>query len=163
MSGPVKKVTDVVFKAGKNIDWDGMAKLLVSDEARKEFNNLRRAFDEVNSQLQTKFSQVRSFLPDPHGSLSFPPDCCDFSCLIDRLVFRVRICPLLLDRLASSGTKNKIDYRFRSIYAILYVIPLSIRKLEFVRVMSIACFRVASYSVIMMLEIREVVLEVIVE
>ncbi|KDP44110.1 hypothetical protein JCGZ_05577 [Jatropha curcas] len=57
MSGTVKKITDVAFKASRNIDWDGMAKLLVSDEARKEFNNLRRAFDEVNSQLETKFSQ----------------------------------------------------------------------------------------------------------
>ena len=61
MSGTVKKVTDVAFKAGKSIDWDGMAKLLVSDEARKEFANLRRAFDEVNSALQTKFSQVCTF------------------------------------------------------------------------------------------------------
>lgn len=59
MSGTVKKVADVAFKASKNIDWDGMAKLLVSDEARKEFATLRRAFDEVNSTLQTKFSQVR--------------------------------------------------------------------------------------------------------
>lgn len=53
-----KKVVDVAFKAGKSIDWDGMAKLLVSDEARKEFATLRRAFDEVNTSLQTKFSQV---------------------------------------------------------------------------------------------------------
>ncbi|CAL5196198.1 unnamed protein product [Lathyrus oleraceus] len=57
MSGPAKRVVDVAFKAGKNIDWEGMAKLLVSDEARREFSGLRRAFDEVNSQLQTKFSQ----------------------------------------------------------------------------------------------------------
>ncbi|KAK7343836.1 hypothetical protein VNO77_12889 [Canavalia gladiata] len=57
MSGTVKKVTDVAFKAGRNIDWEGMAKLLVSDEARREFANLRRAFDDVNSQLETKFSQ----------------------------------------------------------------------------------------------------------
>ncbi|KAJ7970404.1 ATP synthase subunit d, mitochondrial [Quillaja saponaria] len=57
MSGTVKKLTDVAFKASKNIDWDGMAKLLVSDEARKEFATLRRTFDEVNSALQTKFSQ----------------------------------------------------------------------------------------------------------
>ncbi|XP_023514325.1 ATP synthase subunit d, mitochondrial-like [Cucurbita pepo subsp. pepo] len=57
MSGTVKKVSDATFKASKNIDWDGMAKLLVSDEARKEFSNLRRAFEEVNSALQTKFSQ----------------------------------------------------------------------------------------------------------
>lgn len=57
MSG-VKKVGEVAAKAGKAIDWDGMAKMLVSDEARKEFSNLRRAFDEVNHALQTKFSQV---------------------------------------------------------------------------------------------------------
>lgn len=57
MSGTVKKVTDVAFKASKSIDWDGMAKMLVSDEARKEFYSLRRAFDEVNTTLQTKFSQ----------------------------------------------------------------------------------------------------------
>lgn len=59
MSGSGKKVVEVVRKAAKGgIDWDGMAKLLVTDDARKEFSNLRRAFDEVNSQLQTKFSQV---------------------------------------------------------------------------------------------------------
>ncbi|KAG6415425.1 hypothetical protein SASPL_122836 [Salvia splendens] len=57
MSGAGKKVADVAFKAGKAIDWDGMAKLLVSEEARREFGTLRRAFDEVNTQLQTKFSQ----------------------------------------------------------------------------------------------------------
>ncbi|RWW18737.1 hypothetical protein GW17_00017258 [Ensete ventricosum] len=59
MSGSeVKKVAEVAAKATTSIDWDGMNKLLVSDEARKEFTNLRRAFDEVNHQLQTKFSQV---------------------------------------------------------------------------------------------------------
>ena len=58
MNGVAKKIADVTFKAGKTIDWEGMAKLIVSDEARKEFANLRRTFDEVNSQLQTKFSQV---------------------------------------------------------------------------------------------------------
>jgi F-type H+-transporting ATPase subunit d len=44
-------------KAGKSIDWDGMAKMLVSEEARKEFATLRRTFEDVNHQLQTKFSQ----------------------------------------------------------------------------------------------------------
>ncbi|KAI9124656.1 hypothetical protein K1719_004578 [Acacia pycnantha] len=57
MSGTVKKVADVAFKAGRTIDWDGMAALIVSDEARKEFSTLRRAFDDVNHALQTKFSQ----------------------------------------------------------------------------------------------------------
>lgn len=73
MSGTVKKVTDVAFKASKNIDWDGMAKLLVSDEARKEFANLRRAFNEVNSQLETKFSQVLAS-PNLHCLLSYIGD-----------------------------------------------------------------------------------------
>ncbi|XP_059660612.1 ATP synthase subunit d, mitochondrial [Cornus florida] len=56
MSGTGKKIADVTFKASKSIDWDGMAKMLVSAEARKEFANLRRVFDEVNTTLQTKFS-----------------------------------------------------------------------------------------------------------
>lgn len=45
--------------AGKEltkIDWDGMAKLIVTEEARKEFYNLRRTFEDVNNALQTKFS-----------------------------------------------------------------------------------------------------------
>ncbi|KAI3743528.1 hypothetical protein L1987_61238 [Smallanthus sonchifolius] len=57
MSGVGKKVADVAFKASKSIDWDGMAKMIVTDEARKEFSSLRRAFEEVNSTLETKFSQ----------------------------------------------------------------------------------------------------------
>ena len=60
MSGTGKKIVDVAFKASRTIDWDGMAKLIVTEEARKEFATLRRAFDEVNSTLQTKFSQVSS-------------------------------------------------------------------------------------------------------
>lgn len=69
MSG-VKKVTDVAAKAGKAIDWDGLAKMLVSDEARKEFANLRRTFEDVNHQLQTKFSQVSFQSPGPHPCLA---------------------------------------------------------------------------------------------
>ena len=61
-----KKVVEAAAKAAKSmIDWDGMAKLLISEEARKEFANLRRAFDEVNQDLQTKFSQVYSLLVSP--------------------------------------------------------------------------------------------------
>jgi F-type H+-transporting ATPase subunit d len=69
MSG-VKKVTDLAAKAGKAIDWDGMAKMLVYEEARKEFANLRRTFEDVNHQLQTKYSQVS---PPPH-TVSRSPD-----------------------------------------------------------------------------------------
>lgn len=58
MSGPTKKVADMTAKAVKKIDWDGMAKMIVSEEARKEFFNLRRTFEEVNHTLQTKFSMV---------------------------------------------------------------------------------------------------------
>ncbi|KAF5773258.1 putative ATP synthase, F0 complex, subunit D [Helianthus annuus] len=57
MSGAGKKVADVAFKASRTIDWEGMAKMIVTEEARKEFSSLRRAFEEVNSTLQTKFSQ----------------------------------------------------------------------------------------------------------
>lgn len=84
MSGPSKKVVDVAFKASKTVDWDGMAKLLVSDEARKEFATLRRAFNEVNAQLGTKFSQVSPlYLP---GSLCFFLDLF-FSLLFSILAF----------------------------------------------------------------------------
>jgi F-type H+-transporting ATPase subunit d len=72
MSG-VKKVTDLAAKAGKAIDWDGMAKMLVSEEARKEFANLRRTFEDVNHQLQTKYSQVTCQSPPPH-TVSRSPD-----------------------------------------------------------------------------------------
>lgn len=47
----------IVEKAGKTIDWDGMSKLLISDNARREFFNLRRAYEEVKRTLDTKFSQ----------------------------------------------------------------------------------------------------------
>ncbi|CAM8920376.1 unnamed protein product [Rhodiola kirilowii] len=58
MSGAGKKVVDAAKKATKTtIDWDGLAKLLISDEAKKEFANLRRTFDEVNHALETNFSQ----------------------------------------------------------------------------------------------------------
>ncbi|PWA94683.1 ATP synthase D chain [Artemisia annua] len=60
MSGAGKKVADVAFKASKSIDWEGMAKMIVTDEAKKEFSSLRRAFEEVNSTLQTKFSQIEN-------------------------------------------------------------------------------------------------------
>uniref|UniRef100_A0A1D1Z2P8 ATP synthase subunit d, mitochondrial n=1 Tax=Anthurium amnicola TaxID=1678845 RepID=A0A1D1Z2P8_9ARAE len=55
--GGVKKAVDLAAKASKSgIDWEGMAKMLVSEEARKEFSTLRRAFDDVNNTLQTKYS-----------------------------------------------------------------------------------------------------------
>ncbi|XP_066399038.1 ATP synthase subunit d, mitochondrial-like [Miscanthus floridulus] len=56
-NGVAKTVADAATKVGKAINWDGLAKMLVSEEARKEFANLRRTFDDVNHQLQTKFSQ----------------------------------------------------------------------------------------------------------
>lgn len=47
----------IVEKAAKTIDWEGMSKLLISDNARREFFNLRRAYEEVKRTLDTKFSQ----------------------------------------------------------------------------------------------------------
>jgi hypothetical protein len=90
MSGNgTKKVVEAAAKAGKGIDWDGLGKLLVSDEARKEFVNLRRAFDDVNQQLQTKFSMVL-LLFFSHlqiyinlGSRFLYWCCCDFFLFVD--------------------------------------------------------------------------------
>lgn len=53
MSGAGKKVADVAFKASRIIDWDGMAKVLVSDAARKEFSSLRHAFDRAHDSYRT--------------------------------------------------------------------------------------------------------------
>lgn len=39
------------------IEWDGIAKLLVSEEARMEFSSLCRAFDEITHALQTEVGQ----------------------------------------------------------------------------------------------------------
>lgn len=47
----------IVEKAAKTIDWEGMSKLLISDNARREFFSLRRAYEEVKRTLDTKFSQ----------------------------------------------------------------------------------------------------------
>uniref|UniRef100_A0A0E0QKA6 ATP synthase subunit d, mitochondrial n=1 Tax=Oryza rufipogon TaxID=4529 RepID=A0A0E0QKA6_ORYRU len=64
MSGNgVKKVAEVAAKAGKAIDWEGMAKMLVSDEARKEFNTLRRTFEDVNHQLPPPHTRRRRIGP----------------------------------------------------------------------------------------------------
>ncbi|KAI5068480.1 hypothetical protein GOP47_0016825 [Adiantum capillus-veneris] len=40
----------------KDLDWDKLAKAVVSDEGRRELNNLRRAFDDFNNVMRTKFS-----------------------------------------------------------------------------------------------------------
>ncbi|KAL2548069.1 ATP synthase subunit d [Forsythia ovata] len=54
MSGAGKKIADVAFIAGKTIDWEGMSKLFVSDEAHKEKGTgsrlvdiYKQAYDEV--------------------------------------------------------------------------------------------------------------------
>uniref|UniRef100_A0A0C9S4K2 ATP synthase subunit d, mitochondrial n=1 Tax=Wollemia nobilis TaxID=56998 RepID=A0A0C9S4K2_9CONI len=54
MSGSGKKLAET---AVKTIDWEGMAKMLVSDTARKEFFTLRRTYEDVKHTLDTKFSQ----------------------------------------------------------------------------------------------------------
>ncbi|KAF0899664.1 hypothetical protein E2562_021363 [Oryza meyeriana var. granulata] len=44
-------VAEVAAKVGKAIDWEGMAKMVVSDKACKEFNTLRRAIEDINHYL----------------------------------------------------------------------------------------------------------------
>ncbi|GJN36464.1 hypothetical protein PR202_gb25369 [Eleusine coracana subsp. coracana] len=73
MSGTVKKVSDTTVKAGRTMEWDGMAKMLVSEEARKAFATLRRNFEDVNHQVQTKFSQVILLPPSPAPRRSLVP------------------------------------------------------------------------------------------
>ncbi|KAH7282110.1 hypothetical protein KP509_35G012400 [Ceratopteris richardii] len=48
-----KSVAQTVLK---ELDWDKLGKAVVSEEGRRELMNLRRAYDEFNNTLQTKFS-----------------------------------------------------------------------------------------------------------
>ncbi|MCO5554768.1 hypothetical protein L7F22_008302 [Adiantum nelumboides] len=54
MSG--KSVAQQVLK---ELDWDKLGKAVVSEAGRKELGNLRRAFDDYNNVMKTKFSLVR--------------------------------------------------------------------------------------------------------
>jgi hypothetical protein len=84
MSGTVKKVADTAVKAGKAIDWDGMAKLLISEEAHRELATLRCTFEDVNQQLQTKFSQVLARRPlTSSPDLVYPSS---YSCVQDLII-----------------------------------------------------------------------------
>lgn len=51
----VKAAAQRTFKA---IDWDKLAKIVVSEEGKREMIALKRAYDDVSSQLDTKFNQV---------------------------------------------------------------------------------------------------------
>ncbi|BBN04374.1 F-type H+-transporting ATPase subunit d [Marchantia polymorpha subsp. ruderalis] len=53
MSGAGK---NIVQKVTRGIDWDYLAKVVVSDEGRRELGALRRSFDDVSNTLETKFS-----------------------------------------------------------------------------------------------------------
>ncbi|KAJ7548844.1 hypothetical protein O6H91_07G030000 [Diphasiastrum complanatum] len=46
----------VVHKVARSIDWEFIAKIIVSDEGKKELGTLRRAFEDVNNTLETKFN-----------------------------------------------------------------------------------------------------------
>jgi hypothetical protein len=52
-------------EGGKAIEGDGMAKMLISKEARKKFANLHHTFKDVNHQLQTNYSQSQVSHPSP--------------------------------------------------------------------------------------------------
>ena len=49
----------VAQKVLKDLDWDVLGKAVVSEEGRRELNNLRRAFDDFRNVIETKFSAVR--------------------------------------------------------------------------------------------------------
>lgn len=53
MSGSGKAVADKVVKA---IDWDYLAKVIVSAEGKRELSALRRAYDEASNVLETKLN-----------------------------------------------------------------------------------------------------------
>ncbi|KAL3683901.1 hypothetical protein R1sor_001923 [Riccia sorocarpa] len=53
MSGAGK---NVVQRVAKGIDWEYLAKVVVSDEGRRELGVLRRSFDDASNTLETKFS-----------------------------------------------------------------------------------------------------------
>ncbi|CAN4101718.1 unnamed protein product [Withania somnifera] len=78
MSGLVKKIADVTFKAGWTIDWEGMEKLLVTDEARKEFSNLRRAFDDEPEPINWEYyrkgigSRLVDMYKEAYDSIEIP-------------------------------------------------------------------------------------------
>eukprot|EP00250_Pteridium_aquilinum_P028224 c3679_g1_i1 orf=659-1150(-) len=46
----------VAQKVLKELDWEKLGKAVVSDEGRRELNNLRRAYDDFSNVLDTKFS-----------------------------------------------------------------------------------------------------------
>eukprot|EP00475_Leptophrys_vorax_P041762 TRINITY_DN78815_c0_g1_i1.p1 TRINITY_DN78815_c0_g1~~TRINITY_DN78815_c0_g1_i1.p1 ORF type:complete len:190 (-),score=30.38 TRINITY_DN78815_c0_g1_i1:186-674(-) len=46
-----------VARAFRSIDWDKLAKVVVSEEGKREMAALRRAHDEVSGILDTKFNQ----------------------------------------------------------------------------------------------------------
>ena len=51
----------VAQKILKDLDWEVLGKAVVSDEGRRELNNLRRAYDDFRNVLDTKFSLVRLY------------------------------------------------------------------------------------------------------
>eukprot|EP00897_Mesotaenium_endlicherianum_P008372 jgi/Mesen1/7563/ME000392S06824 len=52
MSG--KAVAEKITKA---IDWEALAKVIISDEGKREMSALRRTFDDVSNTLETKMNQ----------------------------------------------------------------------------------------------------------
>ncbi|CAM6115981.1 unnamed protein product [Calypogeia fissa] len=53
MAGAGKNIAKVI---SKGIDWDFIAKAVVSDEGRRELLALRRSFEDVSDTLENKFS-----------------------------------------------------------------------------------------------------------
>ena len=52
-------VKAAVTQVAKKIDWEAIAKIVVTDEGKRELTSLRRTYDEVNSTLESKMNVVR--------------------------------------------------------------------------------------------------------
>ena len=48
-------------QVAKKIDWETVAKVIVTDEGKRELTSLRRTYDEVNQTLDSKMNLVRTW------------------------------------------------------------------------------------------------------
>ena len=55
----IMSVKAAVTQVAKKIDWEAIAKIVVTDEGKRELTSLRRTYDEVNSTLESKMNVVR--------------------------------------------------------------------------------------------------------
>lgn len=56
----IMSVKAAVTQVAKKIDWEAIAKIVVTDEGKRELTSLRRTYDEVNQTLESKMNVVRN-------------------------------------------------------------------------------------------------------